>query len=1409
MATASSVPHPLTGDNVIDAATHGYYWELDSSRIINWSLADGYFGEIWTSPSTVAAMLGSIFNNISSYADVHFNYEGYFTDPVTAQAGGSDITISLGGSGIFGSDTSTWAMGNLPDASLGVVDPGDIFVNTNSQATSLPSYAPGSAGYALFIHEIGHTLGLKHPHDDGGTGHPTFAQMGIPELDIDWYTVMSYNDDYSSLELFDPATPMVLDVLALQYLYGKNNTTNATNTTYTLIQNSMYQTIWDAGGTDVVDVSQSIVGWEIQLPTQNSALYSALVDTRVGYALPASEASLSSPFTLYWLMGDIENVTGSSFDDTLLGNELSNSLIGNAGNDILNGGAGTDTMAGGLGNDTYTVDVNTDVITEALNAGTDMVVASLNYTLGANVENLTLTGAALNGTGNALANVITGNALNNLLSGLAGSDQLIGGVGDDSLDGGAGTDTMAGGLGNDTYTVDVNTDVVTEALNAGTDTVFASFEYQLVGVTVENLTLTGPADIPGIGNALNNILIGNSGHNMLTGLAGNDQLIGGVGNDILDGGDGMDNMAGGVGNDTFDGGLGNDILDGGLGTDTMIGELGDDTYVVDVATDVVIEALNAGTDKVFASLNYTLGANVENLTLTGTAVIDGAGNTLNNVLTGNSASNTLTGGDGNDTLNGGVGSDTLVGGAGNDLYVVDVAGDVVTELAAEGTDKVFASLTYTLGANVENLTLTGTTAINGTGNTLNNVLMGNSASNTFTGGDGNDTLNGGVGSDTLVGGTGNDLYVVDVAGDVVTEVAAEGTDTVHSALTYTLGANVENLILTGTTVINGTGNTLNNVLTGNSAINTLTGGDGNDTLNGGVGSDTLVGGAGNDLYVVDVTGDVVTELAAEGTDKVFASRTYTLSANVENLTLTGTSAINGTGNTLNNVLTGNSVTNILTGGAGNDTYVVGILDVVTELAAEGTDTVHSALTYTLGANVENLILTGTTAINGTGNILNNVLTGNSAINTLTGGVGNDVYVVSTGDTVVENTNEGTDRIQSDVTWTLGANLENLTLTGTAPTTATGNTLNNTLLGNSAANVLTGGIGNDIYVVGAGDTVVENLAEGTDTVHSALTYTLGDNVENLTLTGALAINGTGNTLNNVLTGNSASNTLTGGIGNDTYVVSTGDVVTELAAEGTDTVQSALSYTLGANVENLTLTGAAVINGTGNTLNNLIIGNSAANVLTGGAGDDRYTVGVGDTVVENANEGVDLLWSGMTWTLGANIENLTLTGTGAINGTGNVLNNTLIGNSAANVLTGDVGNDTLRGGLGNDTYLVNRGDGQDTIQDADATVGNADRLLYGATINPLDLVLSRQVNDLRIALHGTSEQVTIQNWYTSPATNQVETIQAGNGQTLLSSQVDQLIQAMAQFSAANGGITWDLAIDQQPAAVQTVLAANGWS
>ncbi|MBD2692064.1 DUF4347 domain-containing protein [Anabaena catenula] len=397
------------------------------------------------------------------------------------------------------------------------------------------------------------------------------------------------------------------------------------------------------------------------------------------------------------------------------------------------------------------------------------------------------------------------------------------------------------------------------------------------------------------------IIINNIAENAIIGTAANNILNGTANADRIDGLDGSDTLYGLAGNDDLYGGNGDDTLNGGTGADALIGGAGNDFYFVDNIADTITEAANAGTDAVFSTVTYTLANNVENLTLQGTAAINGTGNTLNNVLTGNAAANTLSGGAGADTLNGGAGADALIGSVGNDSYYVDNAGDVITEIAGEGTDAVFSTVTYTLANNVENLTLQGTAAINGTGNTLNNVLTGNTATN---------ILDGKTGADTLIGGLGNDSYYVDNAGDIITEAANAGTDAVFSTITYTLANNVENLTLQGTAAINGTGNTLNNVLTGNTAAN---------ILDGKTGADTLIGGLGNDSYYVDNAGDIITEAANAGTDAVFSTITYTLANNVENLTLQGTAAINGTGNTLNNVLTGNTAANTLTGGAGIDT----------------------------------------------------------------------------------------------------------------------------------------------------------------------------------------------------------------------------------------------------------------------------------------------------------------------------------------------------------------------------------------------------------------------------------------------------------------------------------------------------------
>ncbi|MEF8754990.1 MAG: calcium-binding protein [Accumulibacter sp.] len=1090
-----------------------------------------------------------------------------------------------------------------------------------------------------------------------------------------------------------------------------------------------------------------------------------------------------------------------------VGNTLANTLIGNDGANTLNGSTGADWLQGGLGNDIYVVDETGDHVQEQDGGGTDTVLSYINYSLGWTLEHLALLGTSdIDGSGNDGKNKLTGNA------------------GDNRLDGGADADTMAGGAGDDTYFVDVAGDSVVEALDAGVDSVrsYASFT---LAANVEHLTLLGDAGLSGTGNALANLLTGNTGANTLTGGDGNDTLDGGTGADVLAGGlgddryytdDGGDTVseaaAGGVdtvfssvswilgnqienlvlggwyvnldgqGNALANRLTGNDwsnVLDGQGGADILIGLGGDDTYVVDDPADLVIEGPVAGTDTVKSSVDYTLGSDLEHLSLLGTANLKGTGNAQANTLTGNSGANTLSGGDGNDTLDGGAGVDTLAGGLGDDVYYLDTAGETVVENKNAGNDKVFSSVSHTLATNVEALELTGVANINGVGNTLANTLIGN---------DGANTLNGSTGADWLQGGLGNDIYVVDETGDHVQEQDGGGTDTVLSYINYSLGWTLEHLTLLGTSDIDGSGNDGKNKLTGNA---------GDNRLDGGADADTMAGGAGDDTYFVDVAGDSVVEALDAGVDIVRSYASFTLAANVEHLTLLGDAGLTGTGNALANLLTGNTGANTLTGGDGNDTLdgdagadvLAGGLgddryytddggDTVSEAAAGGVDTVFSSVSWILGNQIENLVLGGWYVnLDGQGNALANRLTGNDWSNVLDGqggadiliGLGgDDTYVVDDpADLVIEGPVAGTDTVKSSVDYTLGSDLEHLSLLGTANLKGTGNAQANTLTGNSGANTLSGGDGNDTldggagvdtlagglgddvyYLDTAGETVVENKNAGNDKVFSSVSHTLATNVEALELTGVANINGVGNTLANTLIGNDGANTLNGstgadwlqgGLGNDIYVVDeTGDHVQEQDGGGTDTVLSYINYSLGWTLEHLTLLGTSDIDGSGNDGKNKLTGNAGdnrldggadADTMAGGAGDDTYFVDIaGDSVVEALDAGVDIVRSYASFTLAANVEHLTLLGDAGLTGTGNALANLLTGNTGANTLTGGDGNDTLdgdagadvlAGGLGDDRYYTD--DGGDTVSEAAA--GGVDTVF-----SSVSWILGNQIENL---------------------------------------------------------------------------------
>ena len=527
---------------------------------------------------------------------------------------------------------------------------------------------------------------------------------------------------------------------------------------------------------------------------------------------------------------------------------------------------------------------------------------------------------------------ITGNGAANNLNGGIGNDTIVGGAGDDTLDGSVGVDSMNGEAGNDLYKLNVATDrvieLLTQAKGGGVDTVESDVTYSLAALAnVENLTLLG--GLNATGNALANTLIGNGNNN---------------------------------------------LLDGRTGADLLMGGAGSDTYIVDNLGDVVDEQGNAdANDTVKSTAAIAVGfTGIENYLYTAAKAWSFTADAGNNLISSGSGRDTIMGGDGNDsivggagndslfgqagndTLDGGTGNDALAGGTGNDLYVINAAGDTITEEGADLEDQIRSTVSVNLavlgGGLVEHVTLLGAGAISAFGNGSINHLTGNTGAN---------KLDGGAGADILTGGKGGDIYVVDNIGDQVIETiggTTGGIDTVQSSIDFDLSTlvNVEKLTLAaGFGDLDGTGNGLNNTLTGNEGAN---------TLNGGVGNDRMIGGAGDDYYFVDSTGDVVTETITNGKgggiDTVESSVTYSLAAraNVDHLTLTGSANINGTGNALNNEITGNVGNNLLNGGTGNDTVV----------GNDGNDTL----------------------VGGTGN---DTLTAGDGNDKLTGGTGNDIF----------------------------------------------------------------------------------------------------------------------------------------------------------------------------------------------------------------------------------------------------------------------------------------------------------------------------------------------------------------------------------------------------------------------------------
>ena len=732
----------------------------------------------------------------------------------------------------------------------------------NTQTFWTPA-AMQTGGYTFetFVHELGHAIGLAHPHDNGqGTGvFPgvnVSTDLGNNNLNTTINTIMSYNDPRTVTNANAGsgwiATPMAFDIATIQLMYGAVRS-NDGDTVYTLPDanqaGTFYSSIWDTSGIDTIqyngakdstiDLRPAYLGNGVG----GGGFLSSANGVQGGFTIAADITGFIPDQNGVWGV-IIENAIGGSGNDTIYGNDVDNVLRGGAGNDVINGFGGNDAMLGGIGDDVYIVDQAGDTVYDEAGAagGVDKIYTSLNsYNLsnaskGLYVENLQFVGKGnFVGTGNALDNALVGAAGNDTLNGGAGNDALVGGLGADTLIGGAGNDwlngeagadTMSGGKGNDTYVVDNINDVVDE-----------------------------------------------------------EEVTGGAGGGIL-------------------GALRLPYADAGSSHDL-------------VQTSLSRYDLSAGT-----SHNSVLGGSgklfgvVEDLTYTGTGNFIGIGNSANNIIRGGAGRDSLQGNGGNDTLIGGRNADTMYGGAGNDTYYVDNAGDVVDEQVYRGTgtggslllpyadagstnDTVITTLaTYDLSNTgshnlfglaakpiygvIENLTFNGAGKFTGTGNSAANIITGGAGNDTLSGLAGNDTLIGGSGEDTLEGGAGNDFLIGGdrfdtfvmrgaVGGlgiDRIEGGSADGlVDTYNDRLDFSGLAGRVTVDLAGghftatddvatvTSNIHGIeyviGSAFDDIFIGTADENELVGGGGNDTLRGGAGQDFLSGGLGVDSFVFD------------------------------------------------------------------------------------------------------------------------------------------------------------------------------------------------------------------------------------------------------------------------------------------------------------------------------------------------------------------------------------------------------------------------------------------------------------------------------------------------------------------------------------------------------------------------------
>jgi Ca2+-binding RTX toxin-like protein len=1052
---------------------------------------------------------------------------------------------------------------------------------------------------------------------------------------------------------------------------------------------------------------------------------------------------------------DVENLTGSGFDDILTGDDQSNVLDGGAGDDILEGRGGDDVLMGGEGDDLLRGGAGTDTVSYASDvSGVDVTIGGAAADGFGGTDSLS---GIENLEGSDFDDVLTGDFRNNTLTGGAGDDLLIGGMGDDELKGGEGIDTVS-------YAPDpggVQAALTGPSMDGYGDTDTLT--------DVENLTGTRYADT----------LTGADGMNLLDGGAGDDVLDGGADADLLIGGEGDDTLIGGAGDDILLGGVGDDILQGGADRDAAA--------YLDAEAGVQVDLGQTYQD--------TAGAGFDTLT----GIEDLVGSPHDDVLTGDGGANLLIGGSGDDTLSGGLGDDVLVGGAGADS--LDGGGD------DPGGTAYFDTASYSGDPGGVDIVL-GQSAVDGYGNEetligienlrgsdFNDTLIGDAGGNVIEGRAGEDFIDGRAGGDTLSGGEDADLVRGGDDDDLVegglgddTLIGGDGVDTVSYAgspdgveVDLTIVATAQSTRGAGRDSLSGfeniTGSPFDDLLTGDDGANILDGGAGDDILIGGPGDDELTGGDGSDtasyegsatgvtvdLGKVDGLGDPAAQnTGGAGTDTLDGIENLTGSAHPDHLT----------GDGGDNVLTGGTGDDILTGGGGNDTasYHDAQGGVTVDLSLTSIQDTGSSGSDTL-SGIENLI----------GSRYDDLLAGSSGENVLDGDAGDDILEGGAGDdTLIGGTGSDTASYGSapdGVDITLGGSaadgygyaddltdIENLI----------GSDYDDILTGDGAANILIGGDGVDELHGAAGDDVLEGGAgndlmtggAGIDTVSYAgvmvsstdpdqktgVTADLGDPTQQNTVRAGLDTmsemeNLVGSDYDDILTGDGGANVLVGGTGDDRLYGAGGDDLL-VGQAGDDTLDGGggtdtASYIHAPNGVTATLddgTGKGtasdgyeklpglfgtdilldVQNLIGSGHDDVITGDGGVNILTGGPGDDLLAGGAGHDVLRG-DDGDDTLEGGAgsdtvdggpgrdaaSYASDTGGVDVTIGGT-ATDGYGDadVLKDIedLIGSAHNDTLTGDTGDNVLEGGGGDD--VLTGGGGEDTASYSGVVVAPSD-------------------------------------------------------------------------------------------------------